>query len=68
LREGKLPKGFRDKLPNEVTLIIQLLMNHNPIKRPSAEEIKTDKHNELKRLRKKAGKKSKPTLIPVLKS
>ena len=67
MREGKFPKGFGDGLPNEVTPIIQLLMNHNPVKRPSAEEIKTDKHNELKRLRKKAGKKSKPALIPVLK-
>ena len=68
LREGKLPKGFRDKLPNEVTLIIQLLMDRNPVKRPSAEDIKADKHNELKRLRKKAGKRSKPSLIPVLRS
>ena len=61
-----LPKGFRDKLPNEVTTIIQLLMNRNPTKRPSAEDIKNDKFGELRRLRKKIGKKSKPSLVPVL--
>ena len=66
MREGIQPRDFRDKLPNEVTLIIQLLMDHNPTKRPSAEEIKRDRHNELKQLRKKAGKKSKPLYVPVL--
>lgn len=61
-----LPKGFRDKLPNEVTTVVQLLMNHNPIMRPNAKDIKADKFGELKRLRKKVGKKSKPSLVPVL--
>ena len=72
LRAGKLPKGFCDQLPDEVTIIIRLLTNNDPTKRPSAEEIKDDKHNELKKLRKKCakkvGKKGKPMVIPVLKS
>ena len=61
-----LPRGFRDKLPNEVTTIIQRLMNKNPKLRPSAAEIKDDKFGDLKRLRKKVGKKSKPSFVPVL--
>jgi hypothetical protein len=53
LRAGKLPRGFCNQLPDEVTIIIRLLMNNDPTKRPSAEDIKDDKLHELKKLRKK---------------
>ena len=69
MREGTFSdyKEFGKKLPKEVTIFIQLMMDDNPRKRPSAEEIKADKHSELKRLRKKAGKSLTPVplFVPI---
>ena len=52
-------------LPFEVTLLSHLMMHRKRRRRPSAEELKADKYNELKRLRKKVGKISTPSFVPI---
>ena len=50
---------------NEVTCMIQLLMNKNPSMRPSVKEMIDDRHGYLKILKQKI-KKSKNSCIPVV--